>query len=1096
MPERDASPGATRPERASARPPSGTLALERDARPSVADGVGGGAFAWPAPLGPRSRLPSAREVDVELLDDAERDLVLQVAFARAAVASGAVPADAIVGAPGEGRIEDRLLAAGLLDPMQAMELYAEVQTAREVCFLCLHLLEAPLSPERPCSTCGGCPAEGPAPVAGGTIDGGAEEARGLQGFPGEGGRFGGYDVLARIAEGGMGVVFRARDRALNRVVALKVMRGGALASKLRRRRFLQEAEAAAGLHHPNIVPIHQIDEVNRYPFYTMDFVEGLPLDVHVRRAGAGPRVAAGLLATIAEAVQHFHQRGLIHRDLKPENILVTPEGAPKIIDFGIAKKVGDAFSGDSGSWTVEGDLLGTPHYMSPEQAAGRVQEVDTRSDVYALGTILYELLAGAPPFHGLPQARLLLAIQEDDPRSLRAQRHEVEADLEAITFKALAKEPERRYQSAIELAQDLRRYLEDRPILARPATLRYRAKKFLRRRWPAAAASAAVVATAVTALGWVALERRARRAQIDELLQQAAAAALEERPLLYERVLGVDPDNAVARARRDAARLELDTLEAARNLEDERRLAAEREKSLRAAEELERERARAAEEREQQRVRAEERARERARRRAEQLAAEARGVADPLAAVSLLGDALVVVPPDARELRLEIEGRKVEVCLELTETALASGQAGLAGFWLEQARKLEAAAARREALDQLAARIDDLASGRRLVAEAHDLLERGELLTARDLLRQAGSEVPGVRDELALVEARCRSVADRLVDEAVALLDEGRGALTLARAREARRYAPGHERAAAIGERAARHVARQASLRALRLFEQPEGTAAGLDLLAETVRTLEGTAAAARLGAELAHRRALLRAPDRDHLIYVPAVAELGVRPFLIQRREVTNQEYLAFVADGGYEAEWFSADARPHLPSFRDGTLREARHPGPRSWQGGSYGDPANAQRPVRGVSWDEAEAYARWRSARTGQRWRLPEAREWEVAAGWDPERRALRRYPWGEAFEGHPLLLEASLPALAGCTPQDRSPLGLLDVGGGVAEWVRAPEGPGLKGAHFAADATLARFLAQVRATGTPGPRPPVQLAVRVGFRLVRELDPVPR
>ncbi len=278
--------------------------------------------------------------------------------------------------------------------------------------------------------------------------------------------FGDYDLREEVGRGGMGIVYKAWDRTLQRMVALKMVLRAELASPAELERFRAEARLAAGLEHEHIVPVYAVGEHEGQAFFTMQFVEGTTL---ARRLAAGPlpaREAAECLLAICGAVHQAHQQGLLHRDLKPSNILLDREGRPLVTDFGLAKRVEGG-----GSLTRSGAIVGTPSYMSPEQAAGSRGRLAPASDVYSLGAILYEMLTGRPPFQAATALDTLLLVLNQDAVPPRLLNPQVDRDLELICLKCLQKPADLRYTSAAALADDLRAYLDGQPIAARSNSL-------------------------------------------------------------------------------------------------------------------------------------------------------------------------------------------------------------------------------------------------------------------------------------------------------------------------------------------------------------------------------------------------------------------------------------------------------------------------------------------------------------------------------------------------------------------------------------------------------------------------------------------------
>jgi serine/threonine protein kinase/tetratricopeptide (TPR) repeat protein len=311
------------------------------------------------------------------------------------------------------------------------------------------------------------------------------------------GELGDYELLEEVGRGGQGVVFRARQKSLNRTVALKVIGLGQWASKAHLKRFRLEAEAAARLEHPGIVPIHEVGERDGSCYFSMKFVEGGQLDEVVRRTPMSIRQAAELIAKVARTVYYAHEHGILHRDIKPGNILLDAKGEPNLTDFGLARLLE---SESTVTRTME--VLGTPSYMAPEQAVGNNAAVSSATDVYGLGAVLYQLLTGHPPFAGGTTYETIKLVLDAEPRQPRLWNPKIDRDLSTICLKCLEKDPKRRYSSALALAQDLERWLKHEPILARHTGIITRSRKWVRRN-PASALLAASLFGLAAAAGWI-----------------------------------------------------------------------------------------------------------------------------------------------------------------------------------------------------------------------------------------------------------------------------------------------------------------------------------------------------------------------------------------------------------------------------------------------------------------------------------------------------------------------------------------------------------------------------------------------------------------
>jgi serine/threonine protein kinase len=342
-----------------------------------------------------------------------------------------------------------------------------------------------------------------------------DEPRGLPTVPG-------YEILGQLGQGGMGIVYRARHLGLQRVVALKMILAGAHAGEHDLARFLAEAQAVAQLQHPNIVQLHESGQYQGLPYFTLELMHGGSLAEKLKAAPLKPQEAARLVEQLAHGAHRAHQQGIVHRDLKPQNVLLAEDGTPKITDFGLAKRVAT-----SSGLTATGAVMGTPSYMAPEQVNGG-KDVGPAADIYALGAVLYECLTGRPPFQAPTALDTMMQVVAQEPIAPRRLVPRLPGDLETICLKCLQKGPSQRYASAGALAEDLRRFQCQEPILARPPSLRRRALQWSRRR-PAVAALLAVLGIVVlgSLSGLTALWLQADRQRV--LAESAGQEAEQQR---------------------------------------------------------------------------------------------------------------------------------------------------------------------------------------------------------------------------------------------------------------------------------------------------------------------------------------------------------------------------------------------------------------------------------------------------------------------------------------------------------------------------------------------------------------------------------------
>jgi serine/threonine protein kinase/formylglycine-generating enzyme required for sulfatase activity len=922
-------------------------------------------------------------------------------------------------------------------------------------------------------------------------------------------RFGNYYIIEKIAQGGMGIIYKARQRGLDRIVALKVLLAGESASQDTIERFYLEAKSAAKLRHPNIVPIHEVGIHDGKHFFTMDFIHGENLRHILINQKINLHWALEVTGKVAKALHYAHEQGIVHRDVKPENIIIDETGEPQITDFGLAKDIGlDA------NLTRAGVVMGTPAYMSPEQARGERSEIDHRTDVYSLGAVLYELLTGQQifKFEGPIGLNSLLKTLSEDPVPPRKINSRVPREVETIALKAIEKDMDRRYEGANEFSNDIERYLTGEPILAKPPSFTYRTWKKIKKYKVVSvsmlSALIAIIAVAVYFIGQRIEENKRVDRQVQTYLAEARRkykeTEFQSSKEFYNKALTLRPRN-------QEAQLGLNRAELA--LEKEKELRAQRDAQNRAvvsAKEGNRLLGMAAEAlaegrrdnakttffeaiRNFDKARMDDKENEDARRgrydaavKLGQLymedkdygvAAFVYSFAEDLGIDDEKAGKLVVTARDASQ-RMQEFDRMLSKASELMTT----------GSWEEALRQLQIAAGfegiseerRQQVLEQIRE-----ASYSMYFWEGEAERKKGNTDAAIQAYKEAGAfkSTPEVLERLKGVHYT------DLLREGNELLARTEYSAAIEVFEKARQYADNPEeieklihrcrnsgykqfmelaitaKAAQDWEESLSHVKKAFSLKPgdVRALQLQKDVSAAKDCPPEMVFVF---------GGKYPIGSAVL--DDRNN-----PCREMHLEGFYIDRFEVTNEQYKEFIVSADYtKKELWDPEVVEGILSFTDRTDK----PGPATWEEGTF--PSGKEKfPVTGVCWYEARAYARWKGKR------LPLEEEWETAASYDPGTERKSVYPWGDDWNLANGNLKDDEVTKVGSFQRDVSPAGCFDMGGNAFEWTNSTYNKEYRvirgGSVGLSESTLKRF---ARTTKRKCPKPSYR-SPSTGFRCAK-------
>ncbi len=922
-------------------------------------------------------------------------------------------------------------------------------------------------------------------------------------------RFGNYYIIGKIAQGGMGVIYKARQRGLDRIVALKVLLAGESASENTIERFYLEAKSAAKLRHPNIVPIHEVGIHDGKHFFTMDFIHGENLRHIVINQKVNLHWALEVTGKVAKALHYAHEQGIVHRDVKPENIIMDDTGEPQITDFGLAKDIGvDA------NLTRAGVVMGTPAYMSPEQAKGERAQIDHRTDVYSLGAVLYELLTGQQmfEFEGPIGLNSLLKTISEDPVLPRKINSRIPREVETIVLKAIEKDPERRYSGAKEFADDIERYLTGEPILAKPPSFSYRTWKKIKKYKVVSvsmlSAIVAIVAVAVYFIGQRLEENRRIDSQVHSYIAEARQKYKETDFLAskeyFNKALTLRPGNQDAQFGLKKVELALEKekeLKAQHDAEERAVTATKKGNELleKAAAEL------AAGRRDEAKTiffeairnfdkarmdnkdnKDAKRGRYDAALRLGRLymedkdygvAAFVYSLAEDLGIDNRKAEELVISARDARQ-RMQEFDRMLSKASELMTS----------GLWEEALLQLQIAAGfegiseerRQEVIEQIRE-----ASYSMYFWEGEAERKKGNTDAAIKAYREAEAfkRTPEVLERLKGVH-----YAD-LLREGNELLARAEYSAAIETLEKARQYANEPEEIEKLVQRC-KDAGYRRSMELAAAARTSQSWEESLSQVSKALSLKPDDELAAQLASDV---WAASGCPSEMVFVFSgkypigsavlddrnTPCREARLDGFYIDMFEVTNQEYKEFLVSKDYtnQKHW-DPEVAGEILSFKDRTGK----PGPAAWENGTF-PPGKEEFPVTGVCWYEAKAYASWRDMR------LPTEEEWEVAASFDTITGRKRIYPWGDDWSATSGNLKDDEVTKVGSFPKDVSPAGCFDMGGNAFEWTDSiydKEYRVIRGGSVGlSESTLKRF---ARTTKRKCPKPSYR-SPSTGFRCAK-------